>query len=241
MNIIICETYEKMSKAAAMVIAAQVITKPDSVLGLATGATPLGAYAELARLNREGSLDFSHVKTFNLDEYLGVDGANNQSYRYFMMENLFTKTNINVENTKLLDGLTENPEKECALFEELIDFSGGIDIQLLGIGNNGHIGFNEPDSHFPMATHLVKLAESTIEANSRFFKNTEEVPKFALTMGIGTIMKARKILVLASGEKKADIIRELMLGDVKPQTPGSILRFHRDVTVITDRAAGAKV
>ena len=241
MNTLICETYEKMSEAAAAIIAAQIMTKPHSVLGLATGSTPLGTYAELARLYREGTLNFENVKSFNLDEYLGVGSSNDQSYSYFMMENLFNKINIDKANVKLLDGLTESPENECKLFEELIKLAGGIDIQLLGIGINGHIGFNEPDSQFSMATHLVRLAETTLNANSRFFKSVEEVPQFALTMGIGTIMKARKILVLASGEEKADIIRELVFGDIKPQTPASVLRFHSSVTIITDRAAGAKI
>ncbi|MCL2164609.1 MAG: glucosamine-6-phosphate deaminase [Oscillospiraceae bacterium] len=241
MNIIICETYEKMSEAAATIIAAQVMTKQDSILGLATGSTPLGTYSGLIQLHRGGSLDFKNVRTFNLDEYVGIEKTNSRSYFYFMNENLFSKINIAAANTKIPNGLADDLECECKEYEKLIEMAGGIDLQLLGIGHNGHIGFNEPDAYFPQNTHIVKLAETTIEANSRFFSDARDVPTSAITMGIGTIMKARKVILLASGKDKADIVRELICGDVKPQVPASILRFHNDVTIITDAAAGAKI
>jgi len=241
MKVIICDSYEKAGKAAATVIAAQVMTKPDCVLGLATGSTPLGTYSELIRLHKEDALDFARVRTFNLDEYFGVEKTNDQSYYYFMMENLFSKININSANINMLDGQSENPEEECRAFEERIAAAGGIDLQLLGIGHNGHIGFNEPGDCYTQDTHVAMLSESTIEANARFFRNRDEVPTMSLTMGIGSIMRAKKILLIASGGNKADIVREFVCGKVTPQIPASILKFHNDVIVILDRAAAAKL
>jgi len=239
MNILIYETYEKMSQAAAAIIAAQVLAKPDSILGLATGSTPFGTYTGLVKLYKEGILDFKRVKTFNLDEYVGIDKSDDQSYHFFMMENLFSKININARNINIPNGLANDLEKECAAYEKKIDAAGGIDLQLLGIGNNGHIGFNEPDVHFPAATHIVELSESTIEANARFFPDSGKVPRSAITMGTGAIMKSRRILLLASGGQKADVVKELVYGEVRPQLPASILRFHNDVTIIIDSEAGA--
>ena len=239
MNIVKCNTYEKMCEAAATVIAAQIITKPDSVLGLATGGTPLGVYSALARMHWEGMLDFSQVKTFNLDEYIGIGRDHDQSYYFYMNKNLFSKINIKKENINIMEGITEDVDAVCAEYEMAIKASGGIDLQLLGIGGNGHIGFNEPGDFFPQETHLVELAESTIDANSRFFPNKDDVPKTSITMGIGSIMRARKILVVASGAGKAEILARMVYGKVSPQLPASILQFHSDVTVITDTDAGS--
>ena len=241
MNIIICENYEKMSDTAATIIAAQVMTKPDSVLGLATGGAPVGTYERLVTLNIEGALDFSKVKTINLDEYIGIEKTNSQSYYHFMMENLFSKININRANISLPNGLAADLAKECESYEELIEAVGGIDLQLLGIGHNGHIRFNEPGDYFSRLTHVVELTESTVNANARYFSSKSEVPRSAITMGVGAIMKAGKILMLASGEQKADIISELVHGEITPRIPASILKLHSDVTIIVDRLAGAGI
>lgn len=226
--------YNDMSRKAANVISAQVILKPDSVLGLATGSTPVGCYQTLVHWCEKGDLDFSKVRTVNLDEYQGLEKWHDQSYYYFMRENLFKYVNINLDNTNIPDGSNPDAEAECARYHELIESMGGIDLQLLGIGNNGHIGFNEPADVFADKTHKVELAESTIDANARFFKDRDEVPRFAYTMGIGEIMSAKKILIIASGKAKAPIIREMIKGPVTPQVPASILRFHPDVTLIAD-------
>ena len=237
MKVIVSKTYEEMCRKAAEIIAAQVTLKPDSVLGLATGSTPVGIYKELIRKHKEDSLDFSEICTVNLDEYIGLDENNDQSYRYFMNENLFNHINIPKKYTYVPNGKTDNLEDECENYELLIQQLGGIDLQLLGIGRNGHVGFNEPSDSFAEETHITNLTQETILDNSRFFENMEDVPKKAITMGIGTIMQAKKIILVANGESKAKAIYETLYGDVNPKCPASILRFHRDVTVLVDEAA----
>lgn len=241
MRIYEAKDYQEMSRKAANILSAQVILKPDSVLGLATGSTPIGMYDQLVEWYKKGDLDFSKVKTVNLDEYKGLTHDNDQSYYYFMHEHLFDRVNIDPANTNVPDGTEEDPEKECARYEKLIESMGGVDIQLLGIGHNGHIGFNEPDSTFAKTTHCVDLAESTIEANKRFFASVDDVPRQAYTMGIGTIMKANKILLIVNGESKADAVAKAFFGPVTPEVPASILQFHSDVVVIGDSAALSKI
>ena len=233
--------YEDMSKKAANIIASQVVLKPDCVLGLATGSTPIGAYKNLVEKYEQGDLDFSQVTTVNLDEYKGLPRENDQSYYYFMHDNLFDHVNVKPENTHLPDGTKEDANEECARYEELIRSLGGQDLQLLGLGHNGHIGFNEPDTVFEKTTHCVDLQESTIEANKRFFASADDVPKQAYTMGIGTIMQAKKILVVVSGEDKADTVAKAFFGPVTPEVPASILQFHKDVILVADEAALSKV
>ena len=241
MRIYEAKDYQEMSRKAANILSAQVILKPDSVLGLATGSTPIGMYDQLVEWYKKGDLDFSKVKTVNLDEYKGLTHDNDQSYYYFMHEHLFDRVNIDPANTNVPDGTEEDPEKECARYEKLIESMGGVDIQLLGIGHNGHIGFNEPDSTFAKTTHCVDLAESTIEANKRFFASVDDVPRQAYTMGIGTIMKEKKILLIVNGESKADAVAKAFFGPVTPEVPASILQFHSDVVVIGDSAALSKI
>lgn len=232
MRIIETDSYEKMSALAAGIIGAQILLKPDCVLGLATGSSPIGTYQELVKSCERGILDFSRVRTVNLDEYCGLPAENPQSYRYFMNTNLFDHVNIDKNNTFLPNGMAHDMEEEGRRYEKKIDELGGVDLQLLGIGHNGHIGFNEPTDCFPRYVHQVDLTESTIQANSRLFDRIEDVPTKAITMGIGTIMKAARILLIA-GEEKKDIIHEAMYGKVTPQVPASVLQLHRDVTVIT--------
>ena len=232
MKLINVDTYEKMSRRAANIISAQVILKPDSVLGLATGSTPLGTYKQLINWNRKGDIDFSQVVTVNLDEYVGLDSSNNQSYRYFMNKNFFEHININMDNTFVPNGCAADLEEECKRYDENISRLGGIDLQLLGIGHDGHIGFNEPDKYFVKNTHIVDLHESTVKANSRFFSNEYEVPKRAITMGMVSIMQAKKILLIASGKAKRDILEKALLGPITPEIPASILQLHPDITVI---------
>lgn len=241
MRIYRAKDYEEMSRKAANLIAAQVIMKPDCVLGLATGTTPVGTYRQLVEGYEKGDLDFSAVKTVNLDEYKGLSPENNQSYRYFMNENLFRHVNICLENTNVPNGLAEDAEAECARYNQVIRDLGGIDLQLLGLGVNGHIGFNEPDDAFAKETHLVTLTQSTIDANSRLFDRIEDVPHYAFTMGIRSIMQARKILVVANGENKADMIKKAFFGPVTPQVPASILQMHPDVILVGDEAALGKI
>ena len=229
--------YKDMSRKAANIISAQVILKPDSVLGLATGSTPIGTYQTLQHWCEKGDLDFFHVKTVNLDEYVGLDGKHDQSYRYFMNQNLFNHVNIVPANTHVPDGSNLDAEAECERYHEVIESMGGIDLQLLGIGNNGHIGFNEPCEEFPVNTHKVELTRSTIEANSRLFDSIDDVPRYAYTMGIGEIMGAKTILILASGKAKAPIIKELLEGPVTPHVPASILKMHSNVILIADEDA----
>jgi len=223
-----------MSVMAAGMIAAQVLLKPDCVLGLATGSSPIGAYQELIRMHEKKLVDFSQVKTVNLDEYCGLEPTNPQSYRYFMNKTLFEHINIDLRNTFLPDGMAENAGKESRRYQALVEKLGGADLQLLGIGRNGHIGFNEPNDYFTRDVHEEKLTQSTIEANSRLFGEGETVPTTAITMGIGTIMKADKIVLIA-GADKAEIVQEALYGKVTPQVPASVLQLHKDVTVITCR------
>lgn len=225
-------SYQEMSRQAANIISAQIILKPDTVLGLATGSTPVGTYKQLIEWNKKGDLDFSGVSTVNLDEYCGLNADHEQSYRYFMNNNLFNHININPANTHVPDGMAGDLQGECERYDNLISDLGGIDLQLLGIGHNGHIGFNEPDDQFETLTHVVNLKKSTIDANSRFFSSADEVPKRALTMGIKPIMAARKILLIANGADKRDILERALYGPVTPQVPASILQLHTDLTVV---------
>lgn len=232
--------YSVLSKKAAMIIAAEITQREHPVLGLATGSTPIGAYQVLRELYREGRLDFSAVRTVNLDEYRGLSPEDSHSYRYFMNQELFHHVNIDIEKTKVPNGLLTDANKACAEYEEHIRKLGGIHLQILGLGHDGHIGFNEPGEYFPNETHCVKLTEETIEANQRFFSSKEEVPKEAYTMGIGTIMKAKKILLMVSGKDKADILQKVLEGPVTPLVPASILQFHPHVHVLADEAALSK-
>ena len=232
MKFITVENYQELSKLAANLIAAQVTLKPNCVLGLATGSSPLGTYAALAEKCSAGELDFSDVTSVNLDEYVGLDGSNDQSYRYFMDNNLFCKINIDRDRTYVPNGCAENLAEEGARYDALIASLGGIDLQLLGIGLDGHIGFNEPDEAFTKATHEVELDPSTIEANARFFASKDDVPTSAITMGMGAIMQAKKILLIANGAAKKDILMKSFYGPITPQVPASILQLHNDVTVI---------
>lgn len=241
MRIIKVKDYQEMSKKAAALIAAQVIAKPDCVLGLATGSSPIGTYDKLTELYEEGMLDFSDVHSVNLDEYRGLDHENDQSYYYFMHKNLFSRVNIDVNNTNVPNGMEPDAEKECSRYEALIEDLGGIDLQLLGLGHDGHIGFNEPAAEFAKMTNCVDLTEMTIEANKRFFASIDDVPRQAYTMGIGTIMKAKKIVVVVSGEDKAEIVAKAFAGEVTPYVPASILQFHPDVTIVADEAALSKM
>ena len=233
--------YKDMSRKAANIISAQVIMKPNAVLGLATGSTPVGAYEQLVEWYKKGDIDFSQVTTVNLDEYKGLSGDNEQSYRYFMNHNFFDHININKSRTFVPDGTDPDSEHACARYNEIIREVGGIDLQLLGLGHNGHIGFNEPGSAFEKETHCVDLTERTIEANKRFFEKEEDVPRQAYTMGIKTIMQAKKILLVVSGEDKAEIVKTAFQGPVTPAVPASILQLHNDVTIVADEAALSKM
>jgi len=241
MKIYVADDYKGMSRKAASIIASQVTLKPNSVLGLATGSTPIGMYEQLVEWHKAGELDFSAVKTVNLDEYVGLAPDHDQSYRYFMNDNLFNHVNIDKANTHVPNGLAADPAAECARYDSVVEEMGGVDIQVLGMGHNGHIGFNEPADHFPLGTNLVDLQESTINANARFFASKDEVPKQAMTMGIHTIMKAKKILVVVNGEGKADIVKKAFTGPVTPQVPASILQLHPDVVLVGDKAALSKI
>ncbi|MGN1377372.1 MAG: glucosamine-6-phosphate deaminase [Dorea sp.] len=241
MKIYKAANYKEMSRKAANILSAQVIMKPNCVLGLATGSTPIGTYEQLVEWYRKGDLDFSEVTTVNLDEYKGLPVTNDQSYYYFMHQHLFDLVNINPANTHLPNGMEADSEKECRRYEKLIHSLGGVDLQLLGLGHNGHIGFNEPDEAFEKETHCVDLQERTIEANKRFFASADEVPRQAYTMGIKTIMHAKKILVIVSGEDKAEIVKKAFFGPVTPKVPASILQMHNDVTLVADEAALSEV
>lgn len=241
MQIYRAKDYHDMSRKAANIISAQVIMKPSCVLGLATGSTPIGTYRQLIEWYEKGDLDFAHVTSVNLDEYKGLSGDNDQSYRYFMNHNFFSHINIPMERTFVPNGLEKDSDAACAAYNEIIRSCGGIDLQLLGLGHNGHIGFNEPGEAFEKETHCVDLTESTIEANKRFFEKEEDVPRQAYTMGIKNIMQARKILLVVSGEDKADILAQVLEGPITPQVPASILQLHNDVTVVADQAALSKL
>lgn len=232
MKVIKVNNYQEVSEKAAQLIAAQIQLKPDCVLGLATGSTPIGTYNHLIAWYEQGRLDFSQVKSINLDEYVGLDGNHDQSYRYFMNTHLFDKVNIDKANTYVPNGMAEDLEQAGKEYDGIIDAMGGIDMQLLGIGNNGHIGFNEPADVFVAETHEVKLKESTIDANERFFACRDDVPKKAITMGMRGIMQAKKVILIANGAKKVEIIEAALAGDVTPQIPASILKLHQDCTII---------
>ena len=232
MNYVVVDSYKELSRKAAQIIASVVTLKPDCVLGLATGSSPVGTYDRLTEMYENGELDFSRVTSVNLDEYVGLDGTNDQSYRYFMNKHLFDRVNIDKSRTFVPNGLAADPAAEGLAYDEHIKSLGGIDIQLLGIGLDGHIGFNEPDSFFTKETHLVKLHESTIEANSRFFASRDEVPTTAITMGMGSIMQAKRVLLIANGAKKKEIMEKAFFGPITPEVPASILQMHPDVTVI---------
>lgn len=239
---IYCEKdYNAVSRRTANLIAAQILSKPDCVLGLATGSSPVGTYKELIQWCEQGDLSFREVRSVNLDEYYGLAPEHDQSYRYFMNTNLFNHVDIAPENTNVPSGLAADPAEECARYEGLVAALGYADLQLLGMGRNGHIGFNEPCDSFPVATHLVDLTESTIEANARFFASADDVPRQALTMGIGTIMRARKILVVVNGADKADAVWKAFAGPIVPQVPASILQLHPDVTLVGDESALSKL
>lgn len=240
MKIYKAKDYNDLSRKAANIISAQVIMKPDCVLGLATGSSPIGTYKQLIEWYEKGDLDFSQVKSVNLDEYKGLTRDNDQSYYYFMYNNLFKDINIDMANTNVPDGTEPDSEKECSRYEAVVESMGGVDLQLLGLGHNGHIGFNEPADEFPKTTHCVDLAPSTIEANKRFFASIDDVPKQAYTMGIGTIMNAKKILMIVSGEDKAQILYDVVHGPITPRVPASILQLHKDVVIVADEAALSK-
>ncbi|MBS5523460.1 MAG: glucosamine-6-phosphate deaminase [Clostridiales bacterium] len=241
MRIYRAKDYKDMSRKAANIISAQIIMKPNCVLGLATGSSPIGTYKQLIDWYNKGDLDFAEVKTINLDEYKGLTRDNVQSYAYFMNENLFKHVNIDIHNTHLPNGMAVDDEEECRRYNSIIHSMGGIDLQLLGLGHNGHIGFNEPDEAFEKETHLIALTQSTIDANSRLFDNPKDVPRYAYTMGIKTIMQAKKILVVVSGEDKSEIVAKAFFGPVTPEVPASILQMHNDVTIVGDEAALSKI
>ncbi len=237
MKIIQTRDYTHMSRMAANIISAQVILKSDCVLGLATGSSPIGTYEKLIDWYNKGDLDFPDVKTVNLDEYMGLNGDDRQSYRYFMQQNFFDHINIKPENTHIPCGTDLNADEECARYDAVIASLGGIDLQLLGLGHNGHIGFNEPDDVFTKGTHKVALSEATIQANKRFFDDESQVPRYAYTMGICDIMQAKRVVMVVSGEEKAGIVKEAFFGPVTPRVPASILQLHKDFTLVADEAA----
>lgn len=241
MRVIVCNDYDEMSKRAAKLVASQITLKPDCVLGLATGSTPIGLYDELVNMNKMNEIDFSDVTTFNLDEYYPISPENDQSYRYFMNEHLFSKVNIDINRTHVPNGMTDDPESECEQYEKMIEEAGGIDLQILGIGQNGHIGFNEPDDNLNTVTHLTGLTQSTIEANSRFFDSKEDVPTKALTMGIASILKSRKIILMASGRTKYNVVSELLNEGINTSIPATMLKVHPDVVLICDKEAYASM
>lgn len=241
MKVYVAENYQDMSRKAANIISACVILKPDCVLGLATGSSPIGVYQQLIEWYKKGDLDFQQVKTVNLDEYAGLAPEHPQSYRYFMETNLFQHINVQPENTHVPNGMADDLAEECQRYNRVIQTLGGIDLQLLGMGHNGHIGFNEPDHAFELETHVVDLTANTIDANSRFFATRDEVPRQALTMGIKSIMQAHQILMVVSGADKADIVKQAFCGPVVPQVPASILQMHPNVILVGDRAALSKL
>lgn len=231
MKFIKAKNYEELSQIAGKIIAEQVKEKPNCVIGLATGSSPVGTYKYLANECKKG-LDFSKVKTINLDEYVGLNGEHEQSYRRFMNENLFDNINIDKKNTYVPNGVAKDLEKETQEYDKRIEDFGGIDLQLLGIGVDGHIGFNEPDEYFTAETHVVTLDPSTIEVNARFFTSKDEVPRQAITMGMKGIMTAKKIVLVANGKNKKDVLEKAIYGKITPQIPASILQLHKDITII---------
>jgi len=238
-QVFVCKDYDALSKKAAAIVSGEINKKAKFVLGLATGTSPIGLYTELAELNAEGKVDFAGVTTYNLDEYYPIDAENDQSYRYFMNKYLFNKVNIDMDNTHLLWGKAPDAEAECKAYDEAIVAAGNVDLQVLGIGCNGHIGFNEPGDKFIMGTHKVELTENTIEANSRLFNSADEVPRFALSMGIGAIMNAKSIVLVANGKNKAEAIRNALEGEITPWCQASILRLHKNVVFVIDEDAAS--
>lgn len=237
MKIIEARDYDHMSRQAANIISAQVILKPTSVLGLATGSSPIGAYRQLIDWYEKGDIDFSAVRTVNLDEYVGLGPEDSRSYAHFMRVRFFDHVNIRAENTNIPDGLNSDVQAECRRYDGIIAALGGIDLQLLGLGPNGHIGFNEPSKSFAKGTHKVELSSATVAANQRFFNSADQVPRYAYTMGICDIMQARRVVMVVSGPHKARIVRDAFLGPVTPEVPASILQLHRDLTLVADREA----
>ena len=237
MKLIVVNNYEELSKVAAKEFSKVIKEKENAVLGLATGGSPVGMYKELIKMYEQKELNFSKITTVNLDEYIGLNPEHNQSYRYFMNNNLFNHINIDKSNTFVPNGLAEDLEAQCKEYDQKISELGGIDIQLLGVGNNGHIAFNEPNSELSSGTHIISLTDNTIEANARFFDNIDDVPRKAITMGVGGIMKAKKIILIASGESKAEAIKGIFSGKITTANPATMLQMHRDVTVIVDEAA----
>lgn len=237
MKLIVVNNYEELSKVAAKEFSKIIKEKENAVLGLATGGSPVGMYKELIRMYEQKELNFSKITTVNLDEYIGLNPEHNQSYRYFMNNNLFNHINIDKSNTFVPNGLAEDLEAQCKEYDQKISELGGIDIQLLGVGNNGHIAFNEPNNELSSGTHIISLTDNTIEANARFFDNIDDVPRKAITMGVGGIMKAKKIILIASGESKAEAIKGIFSGKITTANPATMLQMHRDVTVIVDEAA----
>lgn len=241
MNIIKVKDYDEMSLEASLVFKKLLTEKKDAVLGLATGSSPIGTYKKLIEYNKNGLIDFSNVSTINLDEYVGLEPTHDQSYRYFMNENLFDHININKNHTNVPDGMAKDLDVECKRYDILIDKYGSIDLQLLGLGQNGHIGFNEPSDSFSFGTNVVTLTENTREANKRFFKSIDEVPKKAITMGLASIMNAKKVLMVANGKAKADAVAAMVKGKINPSCPASILRYHQDFILIVDSEAASKI
>lgn len=241
MQIHVYDNAAQVAQAAATLIAAQVLSKPDSILGLATGSTPIPTYQELSKMCNAGVVDFSKVRSFNLDEYCNLPVDHEQSYHSFMKAQLFDHINIDINNTRVPNGNAVDPQAECTDYDAAIAAAGGVDVQILGIGRNGHIGFNEPSDAFVYGCHIVNLTQSTIEANRRFFDSENDVPRQAISLGIGSIMNAKKVLLLATGADKADAIYNSVYGDVNPQTQASILRTHPDVIFLLDKAAASRL
>lgn len=241
MKVIKVKDVQALNKKAAYMVASQIIEKPNSVLGLATGSTPIGTYHELVKLYNDDIIDFEEVVTFNLDEYIGLLNTNPQSYSWFMQQHLFNFINISEKNVNIPNGMAQDVNEECASYEKKIKKAGGIDLQIMGIGRNGHIGFNEPNIIFESLTHVVELDEKTILDNSRFFDRLEDVPKRAISMGIKTIMNARKILMLATGEKKAEIVYDMIYGSISSKVPATVLQLHPNVIILVDEAAGKHI
>lgn len=237
MRVILAKNYEDLGRIAANIIAAQVTLKPNSVLGLATGSSPISTYKELIKKYQNGDLDFSKCSAANLDEYVGLSKESDQSYAYFMYNNLFKDINIDLNKTYIPNGMEKDAAKECARYDKVIEDLGGVDLQLLGIGHNGHVGFNEPADCFAKGTNIINLTQSTIDANTRFFEKKEDVPTQAYTMGIKTIMSAKKILLVANGKGKAEIIYKTVAGDITPNVPASVLQLHSDVIIVADSEA----
>lgn len=237
MRVICAKDYHDVSRKAANIISAQIIMKPDCVLGLATGSSPIGTYAQLIKWYEKGDLDFSHVRTVNLDEYVGLSVIHPQSYAYFMRHNLFDHVNIDISNTNIPNGMDPNAKKECTRYDHVIRGLGGVDLQLLGLGANGHIGFNEPGEEFIKGTHRVELTDITVNANARFFESRDDVPRSAYTMGILDIIQAKKVVMVANGEGKAQAVKDAFWGPVTPKVPASILQLHPDFTLVADEAA----